>query len=84
MVALRTVSAWLMATAVLLVTSAAWACPYCVGRDKDAIAPTLVIVAMVAVPFVIVATTALIIRRVNRQQGFHQEAAAGPETSEVC
>ena len=52
---LRHMASWLWATALLLVASPALAGPYCVGRDKDGIASTLVIVAMVSVPFVIVA-----------------------------
>ena len=82
--ALRTAASWLLVMTLTLLSSPAWACPYCIGRDKDAIAPTLVIVAMVAVPFVIVGVTALFIRGVNRRAGFQRDAMTGPETSEVC
>ena len=79
MAPLRRMVSWLWAAALLLVAMPAWACPYCVGQDKDGVASTLVIVAMVSVPFVIVAVTGTLIRRANK--GVPLEA---PENSEVC
>ena len=72
------------AATLLLMATPAWACPYCVGQDKDGIASTLVIIAMVSVPFVIVAVTGLLIRRANRGPALEGQATAGCETSEVC
>ena len=80
----RHLTSWLVAAFVLLCTTSAWACPYCVGKDRDGIASTLVIVAMVSVPFLIVAVTGVLIRRANKGQHLQCESAAGPETSEVC
>ena len=69
---------------VLLTCSTALACPYCVGRDKDEVASTLVIVAMVSVPFMIVAVTGWIIRRANTDVESVHERAMRTKTSEVC
>ncbi len=69
---------------MLLLSTPAWACPYCVGQDKDGVASILVIVAMVSVPFVIVAVTGILIRRANRGPALEGQATAGRETSEVC
>jgi hypothetical protein len=55
-----------------------------VGKDQDGIASTLVIVAMVSVPFFIVAATGVLIRRANMGQQLEREGAVVSETSEVC
>ena len=70
---------WLWASALLVLATPAWACPYCVGQDRDSTAITLVIAAMVSVPFAIVAVTGFLIRRANT--GASLEA---PKNSEVC
>ncbi|MDP6943677.1 MAG: hypothetical protein QF464_05965 [Myxococcota bacterium] len=80
----RRLISWLVAAVVLLCTTSAWACPYCVGKDQDGIASTLVIVAMVSVPFFIVAATGVLIRRANMGQQLEREGAVVSETSEVC
>ncbi len=84
MAPLRRTMSWLWATAMVLLATPAMACPYCVGKDKDDVASILVIVAMVSVPFVIVAVTGLLIRRANRGPALEGQATAGCETSEVC
>ena len=84
MSSLRRIAAWLYATALVLVASPALACPYCVGQDKDGIASSLVIVAMVSVPFVIVAVTGVLIRRANKESIHEGTEVLGSTTSEVC
>jgi len=74
----RTVS-WLWAAALLALATPAWACPYCVGQDRGGMASSLVIAAMVSVPFLIVAVTGVLIRRANREV-----AIEAPDNSEVC
>lgn len=68
----------------LLYTSSAWACPYCVGKDKDSLATSAVIVAMVSVPFFIVAVTGWIIRRANTDLPSAHERRPSRNTGEVC
>ena len=84
MTPIRRMVSWLWASALLVLTTPAWACPYCVGQDRDSPAITLVIAVMVSVPFVIVAVTGLLIRRANRGPALEGQATAGCETSEVC
>ena len=69
---------------LLCAASPAWACPYCVGKDKDDVTSTLVIVAMVSVPFFIVAATGVLIRRANQDIPAGACAPSGHDSSEVC
>lgn len=84
MTPLRRMVSWLYASALLVLATPAWACPYCVGQDRDSPAITLVIAAMVSVPFVIVAVTGLLIRRANKGSALAHASVTSPETSEVC
>ncbi|MGB0590727.1 MAG: hypothetical protein ACPGU1_13695 [Myxococcota bacterium] len=54
------------------------------GRDKDEVATTLVIVGMVSVPFMIVAVTGWIIRRANTDVESVHQRAMSTNASEVC
>ena len=84
MTLLRQMVSWLWAAVLLLVASPALACPYCVGQDKDGIASSLVIVAMVSVPFLIVAVSGVLIRRANKGSTLASPEVIGSETSGVC
>ena len=55
---------------VLLITSPAFACPYCVGRDRDDVSTAMVVGAMVMVPFIIVPVAAYFIRRAEADNPF--------------
>ena len=44
-------------------------CPYCAGRDDGGVAAALVVGAMVAVPFVVVAVVVPVLRRLTREDG---------------
>jgi hypothetical protein len=47
----------------LLLPSAAWACPYCAVQDEAGMAGTVLLGAMIVVPFLIVATVFPALRR---------------------
>jgi hypothetical protein len=81
---MRNILSWCVSAMVLLTSSSAWACPYCAGRDKDEVASTLVIVAMVSVPFFIVAVTGWMIRRANTDLAGVSNPQSRPNVSEVC
>ena len=81
---MRNIVSWCALAVVMLTSSTAWACPYCVGKDKDEIASSLVIVAMVSVPFLIVAVTGWMIRRANTDLTRTQRRRSGHTVSEVC
>lgn len=51
------------ALAAALLPSAAWACPYCAVRDEAGTAGTVLLGAMIVVPFLIVATVVPVLRR---------------------
>ena len=55
---------------VMLMTSPALACPYCVGRDRDDVSTAMVVGAMVMLPFVIVPVAAYFIRRAEADSPF--------------
>jgi hypothetical protein len=81
---MRNILSWYVMTWVMLGSSTAWACPYCVGRDKDELGSTLAIVAMVSVPFLIVAVTGWMIRRANTDLASAHERRPDHNVSEVC
>jgi hypothetical protein len=47
----------------LLLPTAAWACPYCAVQDQAGMAGTVLLGAMIVVPFLIVATVFPALRR---------------------
>ena len=55
---------------VMLITSPAFACPYCVGRERDDVSTAMVVGAMVMLPFVIVPVAAYLIRRAEADNPF--------------
>ena len=57
--------AWLGLGALmaLLLPSAAWACPYCAVQDEAGMAGTVLLGAMIVVPFLIVASVFPALRR---------------------
>jgi hypothetical protein len=81
---MRYILSWCLTAMVLLTSTSAWACPYCAGRDKDEFASTLVIIAMVSVPFLIVAVTGWMIRRANTDLTRVSNRRSRPTISEVC
>ena len=81
---MRNIVSWGVMAMVMLTSSSAWACPYCVGKDKDEVATTLVIVAMVSVPFLIVAVTGWMIRRANTDLTRTPQRSSSHTVSEVC
>ena len=84
MSARRQVLSLLSFVAAMLWTSAVWACPYCVGKEKDELSSALIIVAMVSVPFTVVAVTSWLIRRVNQDAQGHDMSNTVSTASEVC
>ena len=80
----RHIIAWCITTAIVFSTTSAWACPYCVGKDKDGLAASLVIVAMVSVPFFIVLVTGWVIRRANTDLPGVSTRQQARKPSEVC
>ena len=59
---------------VLFMTSPAFACPYCAGRERDDVSTAMVVGAFVMLPFVIVPVAAYFIRRAEADNPFTGQA----------
>jgi hypothetical protein len=61
---MRPLSAAAAASLVAVLPAVAWACPYCVSQNKDAgIGGTLVLGAMIALPFLVFLVVAPALKR---------------------
>jgi hypothetical protein len=64
---MRSFGQWLLGVSALVwmsVPSAAWACPYCATRDDAGVSGTILLGAMIALPFVVFLAVFPTLRRV--------------------